>query len=80
MKNHLLAKTSTYLILIGICVGIILLVLLGITVLDKMNKAEYINDNIAESIVLFICIPGIIVGIIGAIISAIRCRCRSFRS
>jgi len=46
--------------------------LLGITVLDKMNKAEYINDNIAEGIIFFICIPGIIAGIIGARICAIR--------
>ena len=72
MKNHLLVKTSTYLILIGVCIGILLLILLGITVLDKMDKAEYINDNIAEGMIFFICIPGIIVGIIGAIICAIR--------
>jgi biotin transporter BioY len=72
MENHLWKKTSTYLILIGVCIGILLLVLLGITVLDKMDKAEYINDNIAEGIIFFICIPGIIVGIIGAIICTIR--------
>jgi len=46
--------------------------LLGITVLDKMDKAEYINDNIAGCIIFFICIPGIIAGIIGAIICTIR--------
>jgi biotin transporter BioY len=72
MKNHLWKKTSTYLILIGVCIGILLLVLLGITVLDKMDKAEYINDNIAEGIIFLICIPGIIVGIIGAIICTVR--------
>jgi hypothetical protein len=37
-----------------------------------MNKSEYINDNIAEGVVFFICIPGIVVGIIGAIICAVR--------
>ncbi len=72
MKKHLLGKTSTYLILIGVCIGILLLVLLGITVLDKMDKSEYVNDNIAEGILFFICIPGIIVGIAGVIICAIR--------
>ena len=72
MKNQPWKKTSTYLILIGVCIGIHLLVLLGITVLDKMDKAEYINDNIAGCIIFFICIPGIIAGIIGAIICTIR--------
>ena len=57
--------TATYIILIGICLGILLLEWLVITVLDKMGKGEYINDNIAEGIIFFICIPGIIVGIKG---------------
>jgi hypothetical protein len=74
MKNHFWGKKSTYLLLIGVCIGILLLVLLGITVLDKMDKTEYINDNIAEGIIFFICMPGIIAGIIGAIICAIRKR------
>ena len=72
MKKHLWGKTSTYLILIGVCVGILLLIWLGITILDKMDKGEYINDNIAEGVVFFICIPGILIGIIGAIICAVR--------
>jgi hypothetical protein len=72
MKKHLWEKTNTYLILIGLCIGILLLELLGITILDKMNKGEYINDSIAEGIIFFICIPGILVGIIGAIICAVR--------
>ena len=72
MKNHLWRKASTYLILIGVCVGILLLEWLGITILDKMGKGEYVNDNIAEGIAFFICFPGILVGIIGAIICAVR--------
>jgi len=72
MKENLWRKTSTYLILIGICIGILLLVLLVITILDKMGKGEYINDNIAEGVVLLICVPGIVVGTIGAIICAVR--------
>ena len=46
MKNHPWGKARTYLILIGICVGIILLDFLVITIFDKMGKGEYINDNI----------------------------------
>lgn len=72
MKKHPLKKASTYLILIGVCIGILLLDLLVITILDKMNKGEYINDNISEGIIIFICIPGIIIGIIGAIVFAVR--------
>jgi hypothetical protein len=72
MKKHLWEKSSTYVILIGVCIGILLLELLGITILDKMNKGEFINDNIAEGIIFFICIPGILVGIIGAIICSVR--------
>jgi multisubunit Na+/H+ antiporter MnhB subunit len=72
MKKHLWQKTSTYLILIGVCVAILLLEVLVITILDKMGKGETINDTIAESVAFFICVPGIIVGIIGAIIYAVR--------
>ncbi len=72
MKRHLWRKTSTYLILIGICIGILLLEILTITILDKMGKSEHINDNIAEGVIFFVCIPGILIGTIGAIIWAIR--------
>jgi hypothetical protein len=72
MKKQLWKRTNTYLILIGVCIGIILLEFLVITILDKMGKGDYVNDNIAEGIIIFICFPGILVGIIGAIICAVR--------
>jgi hypothetical protein len=72
MKKHLWKRTSTYAILIGVCIGIILLEFLVITILDKMGKGEIINDNITEGVMFFICIPGILIGILGAIISAVR--------
>ena len=72
MKKQLWGKTRTYVILIGICIGIMLLELLVITILDSMNKGELINDDIAEGIIILICIPGILVGITGAIITAVR--------
>jgi hypothetical protein len=37
-----------------------------------MNKGELVNDNIAEGLLLFICFPGIIVGIAGAIFCSVR--------
>jgi hypothetical protein len=72
MKKNLWGKTNTYLILIGICIGILVLELLVITILDKMNMGKYVNDTIAESVAFFVCFPGIIVGIIGAIICFFR--------
>ena len=72
MEKHFLGKTRTYLILIGVCIGILLLEILVITILDKMNKGEYVNDTIAEGVIFFICFPGIIVGLIGAIICSFR--------
>ena len=59
MKKHIWLKTSTYLILIGVCVGILFLEFIGITILSRMNKGESINDNIAEGIAFLICFPGI---------------------
>ena len=72
MKKHLWGKTRTYLILIAACIGILLVELLVITILDKMNMGKYVNDTIAESVAFFICLPGIIVGITGAIICSFR--------
>lgn len=72
MKRQLWKKTSTYLILIAVCVGIILIEIVAITLLDRMNKGELINDNIAEGILFFLCIPGILTGLIGAVICAVR--------
>ncbi len=72
MKKHLWNKTSTYLILIGVFIGILLLDLLVVSMLDKMGKGESINDTIAEGIIFFICFPGILFGIIGAIICGFR--------
>lgn len=72
MKRQLWEKTSTYLILIAVCVGIILTEIVAITLLDRMNKGEIINDNIAEGILFFLCIPGILIGLIGAVICAVR--------
>jgi hypothetical protein len=69
---HPWEKERNYEILAGICTGILLLEWLGITILDKMGKGEYINDKVTEGIIIFINIPGIIVGVIGVIICAVR--------
>jgi hypothetical protein len=69
---HPWEKVINYGILAVVCLGILLLEWLGITILDNMGKGEYINDNVAEGIVFFVCIPGILVSAIGAIICAAK--------
>lgn len=66
MKKYLLQNRSTYLILTGVCIGILLIEILAITIFDKMNMDKYINDAIAEGVLFFVCFPGIILGIAGA--------------
>ena len=58
--------------LIGVCVAILLLEWLVINIFDAMHKGEYVNDAIAESVIYFVCLPGIVVGTIGAIIYSVR--------
>jgi len=72
MKKQFWNKTSTYLFLIGICVAILLMEWLVISILDAMHLSEYVNDDIAEGVIFFVCIPGILVGIIGALIITVR--------
>ena len=72
MKNHLLSKSSTYRFILLGCIGLLLMTILVITLLDVLGKGEYVNDEIAESIVFFVCIPGILIGSIGAAITAFR--------
>lgn len=67
---HPWKKASNYAILAGVCIGILFLEWLGITILAKMNKDEYLSEGIAMGVAFLICVPGIFVGIIGTIICA----------
>jgi hypothetical protein len=69
---HPWEKAGNYGILAGVCIGILLLEWLGIHILDKMHKDEYISEGIAMGLAFLICVPGILVGIIGAIICTVR--------
>lgn len=69
---HPWRKWGNYAILIAICVGILVLEWLGIHILAKLNKTEYISEAIGMIVAFLICLPGILVGIIGAIICAVR--------
>jgi len=69
---HPWEKAVNYGILVGVCVGILLLEWLGIHILAAMHLNEYLSEGIAMGVAFLICVPGIIVGIIGAIICAVR--------
>ena len=69
---HPWKKAVNYGILVGVCVGILLLEWLGITILAKMHLDKYLSEGIAMGVAFLICVPGILVGIIGAIICAVR--------
>ena len=69
---HPWKNATNYGILVIVCVGILLLEWLGITILAKIKKTEYISEGIGMGIAFLICLPGILVGIIGAIICAVR--------
>jgi hypothetical protein len=65
-------KAGNYGILVIICIGILLLGWLGIAILASMHLDKYLSEGIAMGVAFLICVPGILVGIIGAIICAVR--------
>ena len=69
---HPWEKAVNYGILAGLCVGILILEWLGISILAKMHLDKYLSEGIAMGVAFFICVPGILVGIIGAIICTVR--------
>jgi len=69
---HPWEKASNYGILAGVCIGILLLEWLGIHILASMHLNQYLSEGIAMGVAFLICVPGILVGIIGAIICAVK--------
>jgi hypothetical protein len=69
---HPWKKAYNYGILAVGCIGILILEWLGISILAKMHLDKYLSEGIAMGVAFLICVPGILVGIIGAIICAVR--------
>ena len=69
---HPWEKAGNYGILAMVCIGILLLEWIGIHILASMHLDEYLSEGIAMGVAFLICVPGILVGIIGAIICAVR--------
>jgi hypothetical protein len=65
-------KAGNYGIPAMICIGILFLEWLGITILASIHLDKYLSEGIAMSVAFLICAPGILVGIMGAIICAVR--------
>ena len=69
---HPWRKSQNYGIFAGISAGFIGLTFLVIHILAALHKDEYISEGIVMGFIGLICIPGILSGIIGAIIWASR--------
>jgi hypothetical protein len=69
---HPWGKAINYGILTLVCFCILFLEWIGIHILVKIHKTEFISEGIAMSLALFICLPGILAGIIGSLICTFR--------
>jgi len=69
---HPWVKAGNYGILAGVCTGILLMEWIGIHILSAIHLNDYISEGIAMGVAFLICVPGILVGITGAIICTIR--------
>jgi hypothetical protein len=69
---HPWKNQKNYWTLLLICLVILMLEWLGINILDRLHKTEYISEAVAMGVAFLICMPGIVVGIIGAFICAVR--------
>jgi hypothetical protein len=70
--THPWKKAISYAILVAVCTGIILLEWFGIHILVRLNKTEYISEAVGMIIAFFICVPGILAGIIGVVVCSLR--------
>ncbi|MFZ5431330.1 MAG: hypothetical protein ACOZDD_13935 [Bacteroidota bacterium] len=69
---HPWKKPINYWILVVVCVGILFLEWLGITILAKIDKTEYLSEGFAMGLAFLVCVPGILTGIIGGILCTLR--------
>jgi len=69
-----------YWTLLLVCLVILMLEWLGITILDRLHKTEYLNEAVAMGVAFLIFLPGIVVGIIGAFICTVRKKLRHVKS
>lgn len=69
---HPWRKWENYAIMAGIFCAIIFLIWVTIHILASTDYAKFLSEALIMIIIFFICIPGIILGILGSIFWAIR--------
>jgi hypothetical protein len=69
---HPWRKVENYAKLIGVCLGVIVLVMGSIYILSLLHKTQYISEGVTMAIIFIFCVPGILVGVIGTIYLSIR--------
>jgi membrane-bound ClpP family serine protease len=69
---HPWKKVENYAILIGVCVSIVVLIFLGIYILSRLHKTQYLSEDVVMTAIFLFCVPGILAGIIGSIIWSFR--------
>jgi succinate-acetate transporter protein len=69
---HPWRRSGNYGILAGVSFGCILLTLLIIFIFSLLKKTEYLSEAVVFAFVGLFCIPGILVGFIGAIYWSFR--------
>jgi hypothetical protein len=69
---HPWKNPMSYWTLLLVCLVILILEWLGITILARLHKTEYLSEAVAMGVAFLICMPGIVVGILGAFICIVR--------
>lgn len=69
---HPWRQTKNYAILTGVCVGLAILIFLGIYLLSAMQLQKYISEAFVMITILLFCLPGFVTGIIGILICTTR--------
>jgi hypothetical protein len=69
---HPWRKAENYAILIAACVAVLILEWLGIHLFVKMRWEKYLSEAAAMILAFFICLPGVLAGLIGVFICVFR--------
>jgi hypothetical protein len=69
---HPWRKAENFAILIAVCVAVLILEWLGIHLFVKLKWEKYLNEAVALILAFFICLPGVLAGLIGVFICVFR--------
>jgi succinate-acetate transporter protein len=69
---HPWRETANYGILAGVSFGLIMVTFLAIQIMSALKMTEYLSEAVVMIFIGLLCVPGILAGLIGAIICATR--------